>query len=354
MNMSTSSSCSKPRRSPAPIETLPPELLFYLTRFVDLASLVILTTATSRRLQAIFGHFDRELLYLEPKHRFNLAEWREAAHQVYENVLNTPSIASDRARTNSAAENDKLLELTRDESLMEVRLFESVLWFLGWREFEDPRERKTTQKSRPVRQIECLHLSGWHGMGGMSLIYQLHSRYSLSNVSTIVKTERGDTHMWKQAVVDDQLYRNATSATYGEVQRIPSINDGSLHGLQGSAPLGSVIFRDLASEFERCTDTQFIVQVGRRVPRKPGQEYLHGEGLQMGYQGFCIDRVLVVDMYEMLPGAVSERTIDEMRKRLHVILIGRESPEAEDRGKNEELFERSIVTCNQCKQRIVF
>lgn len=45
------------------------------------------------------------------------------------------------------------------------------------------------------------------------------------------------------------------------------------------------------------------------------------------------------------------RRLDAMRKKLHVILQGRE---VEDAGQNEEMFERSIVSCNHCKERIGF
>ncbi|CDS00237.1 hypothetical protein [Sporisorium scitamineum] len=101
----------------------------------------------------------------------------------------------------------------------------------------------------------------------------------------------------------------------------------------------------------------------------------------MGYQGYCIDMTAredqLVAMDQSNADAVSSASGESGpkpsppadtasangtvihgnsleandRNKLHVILQGRE---VEDGNQNEEMFERSIVSCNHCKERILF
>lgn len=397
----TSADSGRAPSNRARIETLPSELLFYLSRFVDLAALVMLSTATSRGLRTVFGQFDRELLFLEPRHRFSLAEWRDAARQIDAYVLN-PDVnqsspgsegLADKPSKRAEPLSRKLFELIRDDSLAELRFFESVLGFLNLSESRLPRIDSSVARvaapvdskaSSRVNQIRCLHLTGWHGMGGVSLISQMRLQPALSEVTTIVKTERGDTRIWKQAAADDQRYRRMSRT--GQISMASLRPGAASHRETGAMALcfGAASNEPLPMEFKHCTSTQIIVQVGRRRPRQHGQAYLRGEGLQMGYQGYCIAILMDSDLHEDLekgsanvieshgyidgdgnverksePGAEPEdnlRSQNESRRRLHVILTEREEvgADAEERKQNEDMFERSLVTCNHCKERIVF
>lgn len=408
----TLESLQQPRRNNrAPIEALPSELLLYLSRFVDLAGLIVFSTATSRALRKVFAQFDRELLFLEPAHRLNLAEWREAARKLERFEL-TPSSCFERgvadAETNCKEEIDlsqAVHQLTRDESLIDLHLLQSILVFLAGKDvqhFEDhsdtriknaPRSVLASTSTQPrnsavISQIRSLHLTGWHGIAGAFLIHQLRSQPSLRGVRTIVKTDRADSRIWHQAAADDRYPQGqattAGSGWYAAREHEAPLWPNRLWSTQGVGGSNTVVhFRD-------CHTTQMIVQVGKRRSRRPGQPFLRGEGLQMGYQGYCIDMVTTmpkteaseVDIsmnggaaraYKFIdaeegvsksdstmhagPGHDSDDTLtgsacqDVTRKRLHVILQGREVEDAEH---NEEIFERSIVSCNQCKERVVF
>lgn len=413
------------------IERLPPELLFYLSRFLDLASLIVLCTATCTRLRAIFNQFDRELLLLEPAHRLNLGEWREAARTLQSYGLGgerqpapRPSKAGSKSGDYNLCTQDyhisqAMTRLTRDESLIDLDLFQSILKFLGPRGSSPgsafpahqpvslcPTESsKATVENLGASKIRCLHLTGWHGMAGAFLIQQLRSQSCLRGVTTIVKTERADNRIWEQAAADDRKSRQA-----GQYAGLDSTNHHSVtapslrHTLRPGMWLPSGF--DRAAEevdfvntlgFEKCTSTQIIVQVGKRRPRRHGQGYLRGEGLQMGYQGYCIDMMTTpmphevsadvstigtgerpdhgryrdpegrseasgatVDIDTSMDTEVQGNRISSGRdndiKRMHIVLLGREEVGTNmgDREQHEEMFERSIVTCNHCKDRISF
>ncbi|SPO19979.1 uncharacterized protein UTRI_00370_B [Ustilago trichophora] len=432
----------------ARIETLPPELLLYLSRFLDLAGLVVLSTATCRSLRIIFDQFDRELLFLEPAHRLNLAEWREAARQIDGYLLTrshdrlSSSVVGSTEKASPKAVMDisqTMHELTRDESLIDVDLLQAVLAFLAAGESRklgcaihapSSTMASTATTTRPdvsrnagISQIRCLYLTGWHGIAGAFLIQQLRLQPSLRDVCTVVKTDRADTRIWQQAAADDlkigcrmkeedaaltaRLRSSASLSFEYPGSRVASIQTMAFDA--GRQDQSSMV------GFKQCTSTQIIVQVGKRRPRRPGQPYLRGEGLQMGYQGYCIDMMTKTDWDEGAAdapttdsrvreelrgcsGAESEpegrraagsgagenagadsveepsslgsscsssssssskhlvARSDATRKRLHVILQGREEIGAEaQNGKDiEEMFERSIVTCNHCKSRIKF
>ncbi|TKY90545.1 hypothetical protein EX895_000543 [Sporisorium graminicola] len=393
---------SRPRRATiASIEALPSELLFYLSRYLDLTGLIVFGTATSHALRATFAQFDRELLFLEPAHRLNLAEWREAARHLdsvglapVSCVTRDSSVAVtglDGKLKGEDALSETVHQLTRDESLIDLHLLQSVLAFLagqfsprklGYASKEQVRPNYTAtpfrEQSTSVNQIRCLHLTGWHGIAGAFLIQQLRTQPLLSQVCTVVKTDRADSRIWQQAAADDRMSENMPwDAGRGW--------SGQKH--YQAAPvwlsrLGSTeepYSSRLA--FRQCTPTQIIVQVGKRRPRRPEQPYLKGEGLHMGYQGYCIDMAsdardaamgdsdvhTVISASSAGPGpgpscpagttsaddTVTHNDIPDgnARKRLHVILQGRE---VEDGNQNEEMFERSMVSCNHCKERILF
>ncbi|SPO20893.1 uncharacterized protein UTRI_00370 [Ustilago trichophora] len=426
----------------ARIETLPPEVLLYLSRFLDLAALVVLSTATCRSLRIIFSQFDRELLFLEPAQRLNLAEWREAARQIegysltrsHDRLSSSVSSITERASPKAVMDASQTMhELTRDESLIDVDLLQAVLAFLAGGESRkvgyaihgpSTTTASTVMTTRPdvsrnagINQIRCLFLTGWHGIAGAFLIQQLRLQPSLKDVCTVVKTDRADTRIWQQAAADDLKIRcwmeEEDPASIARLR--PSTSVLLAHSSSGPTSMQTVAFdagRQGSSSrigFKQCTSTQIIVQVGKRRPRRPGQPYLRGEGLQMGYQGYCIDMMTETDWGE---GAADAPTIgskvrdehhgcsgtesdpekrratgsgaggkagadsvenrnslgsssyckdlvarpDATRRRLHVILQGREESgaEAENRKDIEEMFERSIVTCNHCKSRIKF
>ncbi len=163
----------------ARIEALPPELLFYLSRFLDLTALILIGTATSRTLRSIFAQFDRELLFLEPAHRLNLAEWREAAQQIDRMGLTQsssiskpplcPSGESYPGRKVDIDLNQTMRQLTRDESLIDLHLLQSVLVLLSNQTPGTHSDNTTTStahlsrtqsQTTSVNQIRCLHLTG--------------------------------------------------------------------------------------------------------------------------------------------------------------------------------------------------
>ncbi|GAC95581.1 hypothetical protein PHSY_003157 [Pseudozyma hubeiensis SY62] len=402
----------QPRRSNrAHIEALPSELLFHLSRFLDLAGLIVFSTAASHALRKVFAQFDRELLFLEPAHRLNLAEWREAARKLERFGL-TPSSCFEREVTDAESHckdeidlSQAVHQLTRDESLIDLHLLQSILVFLAAEDVQDFSNRASarmkrgrrnvvpsistdSQSSKGVNQIRSLHLTGWHGIAGAFLIHQLRSQPSLRGVRTIVKTDRADSRIWQQAAADDRCSKGQggnngsvwSAHREHEVPRWPS-RPWSTQGIGGS---------NMVVQFRDCHTTQIIVQVGKRRSRIPGQPFLRGEGLQMGFQGYCIDMATTmpkieagelnlsidggavhadkrIDAEEGVskgdstmhsgPGPESDGALtgsacqDLTRHRLHVILQGREVEDAEQ---NEEMFERSLVSCNQCKARIVF
>lgn len=379
-----------PPRRIARIEALPPELLFYLSRYMDLAGLIVFSTATSRALRQTFARFDRELLFLEPAHRLNLAEWREAARQV-ERVGLTKLRKVEQGYSGSVTERtgkedltETVHQLTKDESLIDLDLLQSVLAFLA-RPFltaESPlahQSRTTTShassshgpSNTSVNKIRSLHLTGWHGIPGAFLINELRSRSCLDNVCTVVKTDRADSRIWSQAAADDRRFESRLCST------------APLDFQEWLRQTGSVGNLRPVMRFIGCAATQIIVQVGKRRPRRPEEGYLRGEGLQIGFQGFCLGKaerdavglhaetsdqeaVRNVGAQEELvsesdaegsinstaEGPDGERQVREAdAQKLHVILQGRE---VEDGIENEEMFERSLVHCNHCKERIVF
>ena len=421
----------------AQIETLPPELLFYLSRFLDLAGLVVFSTATCRTLRVIFSQFDRELLFLEPPHRLNLAEWREAAQTIERFGLTrrhcTVMEPFDAAESDYAKASGDVVgkitqamhELTRDDSLVDLDLFQAVLKFLAGDKWQDagcnvnmrgvdPSKNTLEPGASESRgnRIRTLHLTGWHGIAGAFLLQQLRLQPLLKDVCTIVKTERADNRIWEQAAADDQK----------ALQRLRGPNEGTTPPAHSAAwlrfarpgyrsdmsptPLSFEATRHFhhpLTRFDRCCATQIIVQVGRRRPHRQGQAYLRGEGLQIGYQGYCIDVTTARHLWRFAanPTPISAQFGSEARgcsgsetrvppttkdasleddisepyrlssgvgnndghsrqnatnRRLHIILQGREElgVEGEDRRQNEEMFERSIVTCNRCKERIMF
>ncbi|SNX81630.1 uncharacterized protein MEPE_00335 [Melanopsichium pennsylvanicum] len=457
------------------IETLPHEVLLHLSHFLDLTGLILLSTATCRTLSTIFGQFDRELLYLEPTHRLNLAEWREAARNIdayilapsrcpstddrlSSSILNMGITYQNDAKANGAGKGSHttlLHELTRDESLIDLDLFQAVLGFL---QGDSSSKRKTPQFGLASHQapgidlttatrlqrhngsrdnsvsvgsnhIRTLHLTGWHGIPGAFLIQQLRLQPSLRQIHAVVKTERADMRIWSQAASDDQelmhhlqrssvaeqsntqFTRKSAAVTFGQRQEtdVTSISNPALDlgaCLENTSPPS----RRMMQWFKRCTSTQIIVQVGKRRPRRHGQAYLRGEGLQMGFQGFCIDVMTTTGQEsnqdiaaacvptdstnrivcssgtqqaqpESTPAAelqasnkstgedldtgcqqnTKQKTIPTPRQ-LHVILQGREEEHfgavtgtaADQNKENEEMFETSLVICNHCKERIKF
>ncbi|SPO42899.1 uncharacterized protein PSANT_00583 [Moesziomyces antarcticus] len=364
-NPTTQAACGG-RSRPTRLEALPPELLLYLSRFLDLASVIVLSTATCRNLRAIFGQFDRELLYLEPGHRLCLAEWREAAAQLQNHGLSTqspadsstpPSAIDQTAKPKTTLDVARVAhELTRDESLIDLDLLKAVLDFLSRRctsEVSQHIRVDAVMRSRSAsgnagaNKIRTLHLSGWHGIAGAFLIQQLHVQPALRSVCTVVKTERADSRIWKQVAADDPTL--VPPSFWPSTQSDPQ-QDGE-SGKPG---------------FSRCTSTQIIVRVGRRLPRRDGQAYLRGEGLQMGYEGYCIE----LNSPKQLSVPPSDGPLKSSRPaiplspdeaaseadRLHVVLQGREDTDATLGGwtHNEQLWMRSIVTCNHCKAPIRF
>ncbi len=205
---------------------------------------------------------------------------------------------------------------------------------------------------------------GWHGIAGAFLIQQLRSQPSLQDVRTIVKTDRADSRIWEQAASHDRhdqmpCRSEAIVPRSGFEERLGHIDSILRSGREG---VESTIM------FNECVATQIIVQVGKRRPRRPGQPFLRGEGLQMGFHGYCIDMRtasdgdLLTESRSLAEGSATnaETKVESngpsegqaaSRKRLHVILQGRE---VEDGKQNEEMFERSIVSCNHCRQRIAF
>ncbi|CDU23926.1 uncharacterized protein SPSC_02555 [Sporisorium scitamineum] len=384
---------SEPIRSAvANIEALPSELLFYLSRYLDLAGLIVFSTATSRALRYTFAQFDRELLFLEPAHRLNLSEWREAARQM-DSIGLTPASCLLKATSSTTETKEKLKEedalsetfhqLTRDESLIDLHLLQSVLAFLAGQfpqgelsPASKPQPKGSRSRSTSVNQLRCLHLTGWHGIAGAFLIHQLRTQPLLSQICTVVKTDRADSRIWEQAAADNRQIRNLphnagrrwSAQHYDAVPHWWSRPGSTQDAIE---PLA----------FRQCTPTQIIVQVGKRRPRRAEQPYLRGEGLQMGYQGYCIDMTAredqLVAMDQSNADAVSSASGESGpkpsppadtasangtvihgnsleandRNKLHVILQGRE---VEDGNQNEEMFERSIVSCNHCKERILF
>ncbi|KAF6766802.1 hypothetical protein PSEUBRA_000331 [Kalmanozyma brasiliensis GHG001] len=334
----------------ARIEALPSELLFYLSRFLDLSSLVLVSRAISHTLRDRFAQFDRELLFLEPAHRLNLSEWREAAQQIDRLGL-TQSSSEVRMEGHGKIDVDlsqTMRQLSRDESLIDLHLLQSVLVFLsGDRAAQTSvTTARSPSQTTSINQIRSLHLTGWHGIAGAFLIHQLRSQPSLRDVCTVVKTDRADSRIWEQAAADDQRLREPQRFALYE-SRTPYWSD--------RFSMGTPATTESTMVFKGCVATQIIVQVGKRRPRRPEQPYLRGEGLQMGFQGYCIDMGMFSDVAAQT--AKTDESVDASagragtRKRLHVILQGREM---EDGRQNEEMFERSIVSCNHCKERILF
>ncbi len=226
------------------------------------------------------------------------------------------------------------------------------------------------------------------------LIHQLRTQSSLKDVTTIVKTERADNRIWQQVALDDFKARQKRTKSLG-VDR-ESVASPSFRTDLRLRPPTEMVGRiqtgpseeqpdEAMSGFESCTGTQIIVQVGKRRPRRQGQDHLRGEGLQMGYQGYCIEMVTEsgitaaslanapTPQLQLRPDfdedGIADAELDAAaradgrpgqeatrRRRLHILLLGREevTAKAKDRNETEEMLERSIVTCNYCKQRIVF
>lgn len=375
--------------SRARILALPSELLFYLSRFLDLAGLIVFSTATCRALRNTFAQFDRELLFLEPAHRLNLSEWRDAARQIHDFGLTRSSCiqrSAAKASVNDKGDVDLLVavhQLSRDESLIDFHLLQCVLEFLTSQHVYHLDKGAPLQsfqdlpaRNAEVHQIRSLHLTGWHGIAGAFLIQQLRSQPSLRDVCTIVKTERADSRIWQQAATDDRGVlgpkNTADRERYSQHGYVAALWHNRTRSRQDAMGQESSLV------FKECEATQIIVQVGKRRPRRADQPFLRGEGLQIGYQGYCVDMATTTadmgtDVMEPISFTCAKAVIDPdvgacnglvdsdafdgyhrqgaTRKRLHVILQGRE---VEDAKQNEEMFERSMVSCNRCKERVVF
>ncbi|PWN48526.1 hypothetical protein IE53DRAFT_389264 [Violaceomyces palustris] len=147
-----------------------------------------------------------------------------------------------------------------------------------------------------------------------------------------------------------------------------------------------------------CYNTQAILQVGKLSKGYEGETRLKGQGLQIGYEALCIEvadeRWREVNVFSRLGrrydeyiGRMMETTktttattttspssskVDSLggvddgkkqeegkgkrqkkRRKLHVILQGRYA-EGQEAIEVDQLFVRSLVTCNRCKERILF
>lgn len=329
----------KPKSS---LERLPSEIHWYISRFLDLTSVIILSTAVSQTLRSSYLQFARTSLYLEPLHRLSLAEWRDAAHGLVRLGLTRreATIVKDVSSKSSLDNAEDLLQacqmLSKDDSLVDLHLLQDVLTFL--KTPQDSSHSPRGAKSNDEPRIQTLSLLGWHGVAGSFLVNQLRTQPLLLGVRTIVKTERADSRIWQQIALDGQRKELEPHEQVSIMRK--AREEASLRlstRVQAWRPESMGPAKPFC--FKACTKTQTLVQVGRRRPRQPGQPYLRGEGLQIGYESYCL---------EMAPLASTPST------RLHVILQGREVPDSETSMETAYMFERSIITCNHCKERIVF
>lgn len=324
------------------LERLPSEILWYLSRFLDLASIIILSTATSRTLKTSFLQFSRPSLYLEPMHRLSLAEWRSAAHELVRLGLTSrdPTTVKHVSKKPSFDSSEDLRQtcqmLSKDDSLVDLHLLQDVLTYLQTTSESSLRTKDAKEDNEP--RLHCLSLLGWHGIAGSFLVNQLRTQPLLSGVRTVVKTERADSRIWQQVAVDGQRKELEPHEQVSIMRRAREEASTRLSTrVQAWRPesLGPT----KPFYFKTCIKTQAIVQVGRRRPRQAGQPYLKGEGLQIGYESYCLS---------MANSAGASATT------LHVILQGREAPDSEASKETAYMLERSIITCNHCKERIVF
>jgi hypothetical protein len=224
-------------------------------------------------------------------------------------------------------------------------------------------------------RIRSLTLLGWHGIAGSFVINQLQQQPLLRNVETIVKTERADSRIWRQITDAQQKSERQDPLAYPAAASQPRVaNDVENRDSRSCAVTLPNEVRVYGKQFvlQECIATQAIVQVGSRLARRPGRPYVKGEGLQIGYESYCLlmgegrsrstdllsTQIRESGIYTEERTASRDRVIWSEQEectagsRVHVILQGRQETSLEA-AEIEEMFERSIVRCNHCKQRIV-
>lgn len=315
------------------LEQLPSEILWYLSRFLDLTSIIVLSTAVSRTLTGSYRQFARHSLFLEPLHRLDLSEWRDTANALEFLGLTRSTLKTVKPDPNEVENLRQTCQiLSKDDSLVDLHLLQDALVYLQGSRLT------TVMSSAKMPRLHSLCLLGWHGIAGSFLISQLRTNPLLIGIRTIFKTERADSRIWLQLAIDGQ--RKALEP-YEQISIMRKAREDArsqptirVQGLRPQAATSTSPF-----SFKACYKTQAIVQVGRRRPRQEGQAYLKGEGLQIGYESYCLTMT-------PSPGNKPET--------LHVILQGREMPDSKTSNDTAYMLERSVITCNHCKERIVF
>lgn len=101
--------------------------------------------------------------------------------------------------------------------------------------------------------------------------------------------------------------------------------------------------------------TQAIIQVGSKLRSNPEENshLLKGFGLRMGYECWCFFETKSSD--PTLPQDQEKRRTDQLSRlnaNFHIIVQGRYS--VNDALQLEDTLDKSFVTCNHCKNQIVF
>ncbi|KAN0063173.1 hypothetical protein ACQY0O_004337 [Thecaphora frezii] len=365
---------------------LPPELQHYLSRFLDLGSLITYTSSVCKPLRHLFGSFEPTSLYLFPSHRLSLAEWRTAALSLRRDGRGGGDAGVGATLAPIEPECQAFeTALNWDVSRSDLTFLLKVLNFLGGGRFNgDGRQAASAESTCAAPRmagITSLSLISWHGLAAKDLIELLQTHPMLSNVQILVKTEHLDGQAWREATMANASPYNARSDTTERLSDRPKVDCLS----ERRWTTFKYLERISSFPFNSCTKTQAILQVGKRRTTRPGERLLKGEGLQIGFEGLCLEQTPVggaaakeeegeadaasPDQRFNSNVAVTETASAKaprhlgaeagadglpVKARLHIVLQGRYQDAGEDSLEVDELFVRSVVRCNHCKQRLAF
>lgn len=340
-------------RQASRILSLPPELQLVLSRFLDVASLIVYSSLVCKSLSVIFSSFQRIHLFLVPAHRLSLAEWRRAAIELQRiGIVAQPRATKDEPGIHRTSET----LLASNQSVTDLNFLLGVLRFLAGRHKESPASDRLAETPSSITSLSVV---SWHGVAGHDLIGLLNSHSLLVGVNTIVKTDRLDHKVWFE------LTRSVSLEASNGNARVPVMDpfaDAPTDEESLATAAGAHQFR-----FTSCSATQVLVQVGKLRKAGASERRLKGEGLQIGFEGLCLEERESStndsrqDSEPPRTGYKTPMGVEEtelatkcVRRRLHVIFQGRFEATEDESLQIDELFRQSLVTCACCRQRIVF
>lgn len=229
---------------------------------------------------------------------------------------------------------------------------------------------RTSHPGRTDVSLKVLSLVAWFGIEASLILDMLLTDPALKGVQTLVKTERLDT-----GKCASQKTVNVISQLDS---RVGSISTCRLTFSEVWKPCTSSSLTDLYSRYperREIVKTQATCKVGSRFEgSKSNTQFVKGAGMRIGYECWCFVQSSsqynekINDSEQVVAGnkdkvrshleLTGEDTQEEkdplfrLNPRFHIIIQGRY--EAQDALMLEDTLDKSFITCNHCKNEILF